>query len=109
MSFNIFLSLLLLFCDLCSMATPRNQNLFNEIYHTAGINGEWFMLTFYIEALMLGFEKISRGKLAATIPWMLQTHNISFYFKVNKTNYFRLCLYFEVRTESQELREIVET
>ena len=89
MSLNIFLSLLLLFCDLCSMATPRNQNLFNEIYHTAGINGKQFMLlAFYIEALILGFEKISRGKLAATIPWMLQTHNISFYFKVKKTKYF---------------------
>ena len=49
MSFNIFLSLLLLFSDLCSMTKQRNQNLFNEtnhmprdqnlfndIFHTAG-------------------------------------------------------------------------
>ena len=52
------------------------------MYHTVGKYCLWYFIIDYSPDLILGFEKISSGKLAATIPWMLQTHNISFYFKV---------------------------
>jgi len=61
----ILISLLLYFCDLHSVASRRrNQNLFNDIFHTAG------------------FDQIGRGKLASTIPEMLSVQSISFEFKI---------------------------
>ena len=67
MSFNIFLSLLLLFSDLCSIMTkqrnenlfnetnhnfgmPRDQNLFNDIFHTAG-KSTYFMNLFLDDSI----------------------------------------------------------
>ena len=57
----------------------RNQNLFNDIFHTAG---KCFSFCVFIYLDFLGFEDIEKGKVASTIPEMMSVQSISFDFKV---------------------------
>ena len=81
----ILISLLLYFCDLHSVASRRrNQNLFNDIFHTAGKSDS--IICFWMIYFTIGFDQIGRGKLASTIPEMLSVQSISFEFKVQTSN-----------------------
>ena len=62
----------------------RNQNLFNDIFHTAG---KYFSFCVFIKLDFIGFEDIENGKIASTIPEMVSVQSISFDFKVKPSHH----------------------